>query len=129
MGSSNKHMSAPQKMDYRLYSLVGVIFYPVGLGVVLQVHAGDDPAVRGLLAAPQRPVEAPPLRAPQDLHAPRAADLVDEPQAAPLVLLQGWTQQDPGDPRDLSLWPGVCIVLAHGVHGNKTAWDETKSIF
>lgn len=94
------------------------LFYPSALGAVGQVHARDDPAVRRHLAAPQRPVEAPSLRALRDLQASRAADLVDQPQAAPLVLFQNRTQQDArGIRADLR----VVVVVQSSIHGDEMA--------
>lgn len=101
--------------------------HPERLGTVLQVHARDDPAVRGRLAAPQRLVKALPLGALQDLQASLPADLVDEPQAAPLRLLHNWTQQGAGD---LCPRPSFCIcvrllvVAQSRVHWNKAPWNE-----
>lgn len=67
--------------------------YLVRLSVVPEVRAGDDPAVRGGLANPERLIQALSLGALQDFQASGADDLVNKPQAAPLTVLQNRADQ------------------------------------
>lgn len=102
--------------------------YPERLGVVLQVHAGGDPAVGWHLAAQQRLVEAPAFDTLQDLQTPRLHDLIDEPQATPLVVLQGRAQQKPHDvPLRLQAqtWAALQVVMHCCFHGDKLSWRRT----
>lgn len=98
------------------------IKYLVRLGVVLQVHAWDYPAVRGSLAAPERLIKALSLGALQNFQASGANDLVNEPQAAPLTVLQSRADQGTCD---VVLWRGILtpvfVFVGQGFHCNKLA--------
>lgn len=105
------------------------VSYPVRFSVVPQVHAGDDPAVWGRLAAPQWSVQALSFHTLQHLQSPWPCNLVDQPETAPVTLVQNWTQQNTPD-----LLLGVIIwfffsrliISSKWVDRHKVTWDKRR---
>lgn len=114
---------------HKVQTVLNVITDPVFVSVVLQVHACDDPAVRGCLAVPQRLVKALSLSSLEDFQASRPGDLVDEPQAAPIAVVHRRAQQEP---RDIFLRScngtslPILVFIYDSVHSNETAWRGKK---
>lgn len=68
--------------------------YLEGGGAVGEVHARDEPAVRGLVGRPQPVVEVVPVRSEVEPEGTASADLVDQPDAAPVPLVQNRADQN-----------------------------------
>lgn len=63
-------------------------------GGVLQVNAGDEPAIRWALGRPEHLIEALSVYALLHLQGGTACDLIDHPETAPVLLVHIWTQKN-----------------------------------
>ncbi len=63
-------------------------------GGVLQVNAGDEPAIRRALGHPEHLIEALSVCTLLHLQGGAACDLIDHPETAPVLLVHIWTQKN-----------------------------------